>query len=58
MFYIIFLVTTITCVCFSWAAVLDSPSIKKRSTDDNSTDDNAVEGTAPLYIEILRGRDG
>ena len=52
------LVTVVTCVCFSWAAVLDSPLIKTRSTDDNGTDNNAVEGTAPPYIEILRGRDG
>ena len=50
MFYIsILLVTVVTCICSSWAAVLDSPSIK---TDDNGADGNE---TAPPYIEILRG---
>ena len=39
-----------TSVCFGCAAVVESPSIEKHH--------NTVEGTAPPYIKILRGRDG
>ena len=54
----ILLVTAVTCVFFSWAAVQDSRSIKTHTTDDNGTDGNGLDGTAPPYIQILRGRDG
>ena len=53
MFLRVLLLISATSVCFGCAAVLESASIEKRETDDN-----AVEGTAPPYIEILRGRDG
>ena len=47
----VLLLIAVTFVCFGCAAVLESASIEKRETED-------VEGTAPPYIEILRGRDG
>ena len=50
MFLRVFLLIAATSVCIGCAAVLESPLIEKRQTDDN--------GTAPPYIEILRGRDG
>ena len=53
MFIRVLLLIAVTSVCFGCAAVPKSPSIEKRQTDDS-----AVEGTAPPYIEILRGRDG
>ena len=53
MFLRVLLLVTATSVCFKigCAAVVESPLIEKRKTDD-------YDGTAPPYIEILRGRDG
>ena len=54
MFLRVLLLISATSVCIGCAGVLESASIERRETDDG----NGVEGTAPPYIEILRGRDG
>ena len=51
MYLQVLLLISATSVCISSATIVESPSIAKRQSDDN-------DGTAPPYIEILRGRDG
>ena len=48
---VLLITTTFVYIAIGCAAVLESSLIERCRTDD-------VEGTAPPYIEILRGRDG